>query len=291
MIQDKDTNIVYFSSKLSEWKNYRDFYRELVSLLDELGVRHARLYDTKDIWARDYMPVQLEEDVFLKYRYEPDYLKNNEKWRPYITDCTRVCDKLGIHCRETDIVIDGGNVVLCGDKVVMTQKVFAENNKAVDDVHFLRQLEELFGHRVVIIPWHVIDPSDSKADIYGHSDGFVKYCGNDRILMGNHRDFDENEAIEIRRILEDNGYQVTEMLFDVEHPQWDWNWAYINFLQVGDNIILPKFDIAEDEQARSYVQAAFPYCRVRQIDCRVLADVNVDNGGGALHCISWNIKR
>ena len=46
-----------------------------------------------------------------------------------ITDCTEACLKLGIQYRETDIVIDGGNVVLCGDNVVMTDKVFTENKQ------------------------------------------------------------------------------------------------------------------------------------------------------------------
>lgn len=64
------------------------------------------------------------------------------------------------------------------------------------------------------------------------------------------------------------------------------NWAYINFLQVGNNIILPKFGINEDEQAKRFVQTAFPYCRVRQIDCNAIA-----KDGGALHCITWNIKK
>ena len=34
--------------------------------------------------------------------------------------------------------------------------------------------------------------------------------------MGNHRDSEEDEAIKIRQILEENGYTVTEMLFTVQ---------------------------------------------------------------------------
>ena len=39
-------------------------------------------------------------------------------------------------------------------------------------------------------------------------------------------------------------------------------------------------------QLVSTVQTAFPYCRIRQIDCNVIA-----KDGGALHCITWNIKK
>lgn len=287
MIQDKDTNIVYISSKLNEWKNYKDFYCQLTSIFEELEIRYARIYDTKDIWVRDFMPIQLEQDNFLKYKYEPDYLVKIEENQPYITDCTTASKRIGIKYRETNIIIDGGNVVLCGDKIVMTNKVFTENNKEIDDKDFLHEIEQVFGHQIIIIPWHRTGKlTDKNADVYGHSDGFIKYCGDSHILMSHHRDTNEDEAIQIRQILEENGYKVTEMLLSVENPQTDWNWAYINFLQVGNNIIMPKFDIAEDIQAKRYVQTAFPYCRVRQIDCRLLA-----KEGGALHCISWNIKR
>lgn len=83
---------------------------------------------------------------------------------------------------------------------IMTDKVFAENNRDKNDVDFLKQLENTFGHKVIIIPWHATGAlDDEKADVYGHADGFIKYCGGNRILMGNHRDSDEEEAIMIRR--------------------------------------------------------------------------------------------
>ena len=287
MIQDKDTNFVYISNKLSLWKNYSTFCNELVSVMDELKIPYGKIYDAKDVWARDFMPIQLEENIFLKYQYAPDYLVRIEKRKSYITDCAEACRKLGIQYQETDIVIDGGNVVLCGDNVIMTDKVFAENNTDKHDVDFHKQLEDIFGHKVIIIPWHATgELDDEEADVYGHADGFIKYCGGNHILMGNHRDSDEEEAILIRKVLEENGYVVTEMLFTVQEPRYDLNWAYINFLQVGNNIILPKFGINEDEQAKRFVQTAFPYCRVRQIDCNAIA-----KDGGALHCITWNIKK
>lgn len=287
MIRDKDTNIVYLSHKLSIWKYYKDFYKNLIGLFDELNIRYARIYDSVDIWARDYMPIQLEENDFIKYTYNPDYLDKVEKNQLYKTDCAETCRKLGIEYRETNLIIDGGNVVLCGDKVVMTEKVFTENNKEKGDKAFLNELKDVFKHEVVIIPWHATGKLDDKdADVYGHSDGFIKYCGGNRILMSNHRDHDEDEAIQIRQVLENNDFEVTEMLFNVEKPNHDFNWTYINFLQVGDNIIMPKFDIAEDEQAKRYVQNAFPDCTISQIDCTAIA-----KEGGALHCISWNIKK
>ena len=122
--------------------------------------------------------------------------------------------------------------------------------------------------------------------MYGHSDGFIKWCGDNRILMGNHCDCYPEEAASIRRILESYGFEVTEMRFKgkVYTPCYDFNWAYINFLQVSKNIIMPKFDIDEDAIALQYIQTAFPNCNIRQIEMAEIA-----KEGGALHCLSWNV--
>ena len=66
MIQDKDTNFVYISNKLSLWKNYSTFCNELMSVMDELKIPYGKIYDAKDVWARDFMPIQLEEKYFFK---------------------------------------------------------------------------------------------------------------------------------------------------------------------------------------------------------------------------------
>ena len=103
--------------------------------------------------------------------------------------------------------------------------------------------------------------------------------------MSNYREFHPEEAVKIRKILEREGYEVTEMLFDsVDNKHPEWNWAYINFLHVGDKIIVPIFGIKEDKIALAYIRNAYPYCIVESIRLR-----NIASNGGGLHCITWNI--
>lgn len=104
--------------------------------------------------------------------------------------------------------------------------------------------------------------------------------------MGNHGDCYSNEATAIREKLESYGFEVTEMRFKdkVVSPCYELNWAYINFLQVGKNIIMPKFNIEEDAKALQYIQEAFSGCNIHQIEMAEIA-----REGGALHCISWNV--
>ena len=91
--------------------------------------------------------------------------------------------------------------------------------------------------------------------------------------------FKENE-------LEKYGFEVIEMRFNnkVCSPKKELNWAYINFLQVGKNIVMPIFGIEEDSVAFKYIEEAFPDCCIHQIEMAEIAEE-----GGALHCISWNI--
>lgn len=283
MIKDIDSNKVYLSDQLE--KKYSDTFRRLTALFKEEGVEWAVIPHTNDIWARDYMPLQIGDNDFLLYRYEPDYLLDSSQRRATITDASFVCKSMGIRHRVTDIKLDGGNATLCGEYIVMTDKVFTENNKDKNDEEFKRLLETELRHKIIIIPWHCINPKDEDADVFGHSDGFFHWCGGNKVLMSNHRDVDPEEASEMHRIIESYGFEITEMLFDVHHPEPLWNWAYINYLQVGILIVVPAFGIEEDKQALRYIKALNPNCKIRQIKLRDIAAK-----GGALHCITWNIK-
>lgn len=282
LMHDKDTNIVYLSALLKYEKyGHPKFYQELTQILNDLHIEVRELNRTNDYWARDYMPIQLGKDEFLRYHYYPDYLVNKDDIET-ITDVKNVLTGMNIPCRHTNLIIDGGNMVTCGQYIVMTDKVFTENRFNKGDSEFKALLESELGHPVIIIPWQ--SHADDK---FGHSDGFIKWCGGNRILMGNHGDYYPQEAEKIRRILESYGFEVTEMRFKDKvssQPNEKLNWAYINFLQVGNNIIMPKFYIEEDNIAYQFIKDAFPDCNINQIEMREIA-----KEGGALHCISWNI--
>ena len=288
LLHDEYTNVVYLSPWLRyEYgnQNHSDFYHRLTRLLNGIGVEVKELQFTNDYWVRDYMPIQLGENDFLIYRYYPDYLVNTKKKkdRESITNVTDVLRDMDTNCRSTNLIIDGGNMVPCGEYIVMTDKVFTENGYNKNDEEFTSLLEEELGHPVIIIPW-----SQYKDDVYGHSDGFIKWCGENRILMSNHGDVVPEDADKIKKILEGYGFEVTEMRFNdkVNSPCVKLNWAYINFLQVGKNIIMSVFDIDEDTIAQRYIQEAFPDCDIHPIEMAEIA-----REGGALHCISWNIYK
>lgn len=285
VFNDAMTDFVYLSDKLEQY--YPDTYKRLVNLFYDMGIEWGIVFGTKDIWLRDYMPIVIAEDEDLFYEYDPDYLKGKDEYKTDIKS-SLVYWKYAKDFNHTDILtkLDGGNVVPCQDCFILTDKVFTENGYKKGDEHFLRLLEQRLNADVVILPWHCDNPDDPNADVYGHSDGLVRWTHGNHLLMTNHREFDPDEADEIKRILEAKGWEVTEMLYDVPEPNKDFNWAYINYLEIGDKIIVPVFGIPEDEQALDYIKQANPRSKVVPFRMRTIA-----SKGGGLHCITWNIKK
>ena len=117
LLHDSETNEIYLSPWLKEKQDgHPEFYKRLTNLLKDCNIEPQELKCTRDYWARDYMPIQLSENEFLKYQYYPDYLmkSNNPEDADTRTECTDVLRGMGINCRSTKLIIDGGNMVPCG---------------------------------------------------------------------------------------------------------------------------------------------------------------------------------
>lgn len=273
LVSDSDTNEVYISSWLND--ECPDFYSRFIKLLSENSITHHVLKTTNDMWARDYMPIQIYDDHFVQYRYNPDYLQKTEEDKETITDVNGVCKELGLSTYHTDLVIDGGNVVKAGKYIIMTEKVYAEN-KHLKPAEIRSQLRSIFHCDVIMLPWDKQEP-------YGHADGIVKVIDDNTVLFTNYEDFDPRMAKRFEEILS-KYFTIKRLSYHVEHPNKN-NWAYINFLRLGNIIIMPGLGTDEDKQAINQVQSFYPNCKVLQIEA-----TEVIAKGGAINCITWNIK-
>ena len=272
MICDNQTNKVFLSKGLM---HYGRVLERLLSSLSGWSVdtQFLPMADSKKhVWARDYMPIQLEKDKFLLYRYTPDYLKGFEDFIPAYP---AICKDLGLDCVTTDIVMDGGNVVKCGDKVIMTDKIIKENPfKFYRDI--LSELESLFQAQILLIPW-------DKYERYGHADGMVRWMGGNKVLLNNYIDFDPNFRKELLKAL--SGHFSVEELSYGSNRHAKVSWAYINFLQTSTCIFVPGLGIEEDGMALEQIRKHYPDFNVFLVDdCLPLV-----RDGGALNCVTWNI--
>ena len=269
MIPDYECNAVYFSSWLKS--DYPDIYNGLVRLLDRHHVAYALIPNTKDVWCRDYMPLQLDKNRFLCYKYRPDYLMKKAGDREYMTDPLTVCQDMGLNIKESLLIIDGGNVVKVGDRVIMTEKVLVENPG--NERRLKKQLEDQMECEVVFIPW-------DRAEKYGHSDGIIKPLSDNAVLMTNYHDFDKEYSEEVVKRLS-REFEVEILSYEVEKTAPE-SWAYINFLTVGNLIVLPTLGKEEDRQALTRIKGYYPDHEIEQLNISRL----VRNGGG-FNCVSW----
>ena len=258
-------------------KGYPKVAENLLYALYKEGIETEYLPHSKSkkhVWARDYMPIQLEENLFLKYIYNPDYLKTALDYiPPYIS----MIKSLKLKTKLTMFVIDGGNVVKFKDCVLMTDKVLVENCVR-NELAFQRALEDLFEADVVFIPW-------DRYEMFGHADGMVRAIGYKHVLLNNYIDYDKNLRMEILERLTKEGFEVEELHYDMPRPS-RYSWAYLNFLQVRNRIFVPGLGLEEDEKALEQIKAFFPSYRVVMVPgCLELV-----RDGGALNCVTWNIR-
>ncbi|MDP2337174.1 MAG: agmatine deiminase family protein [Bacteroidota bacterium] len=279
MISDNQTNKVYFSELLKADSRFTETCNQITKILDSYDVSYEFLKKTKAIWARDYMPIQVSEDKFIEYRYDPDYLQGTEKGnRDSKTYPDIVCDWLNLKTIKTDIILDGGNVIKSKNCVILTDKIVTENQFWYDKTRLIEQLEVLFEvDHVVLIPW-------PKAEDYGHTDGMLRFIDEKTVLIN-----EVEKTSKLEKGLKELGLNWEYIRYEVKNPNEDLNWAYINFLQTKDVILLPKLNIDEDEQAFEQLKMYYPdYARnnrIAQVDM-----TEIVKEGGALNCISWAIK-
>lgn len=279
MITDIQTNKVYFSSLLPTQCPILN--KSITETLRSHGVSFDYLSGTKDVWCRDFMPIQIGTDHILSYQYTPDYLqdKTGLRLQTNIEDVFLANSNHLEHLQERtvaiNLVIDGGNIVKCGDIVVMTEKVFVENkDKSPAEVEGL--LKEAFQCEFVFLPWDL-------SEKYGHSDGIVHYAGGRKIIMTNYEDFSPYYANRYKKILGSH-FEIIPLNYSTKRKHAR-SWAYINFLQVGKLILIPQLGLEEDEQALEQISKVLPNCEVVGIP-----SLEPVRRGGALNCISWNIK-
>ena len=165
-------------------------------------------------------------------------------------------------------------MVKCDDVIVMTDKVFVEN-KDKTPIEVERILKDAFQCEILFIPWD--------GDMCGHSDGIIHYAGNNRILITNYKDFSRYYYYRYLKILEKK-FEVIPLKYKTKrfHAR---SWAYINFLQIGNIILVPQLGLEEDNQAMEQISKAFPNC-----DIVCIPALEAVRRGGALNCISWNIS-
>jgi len=276
----KNSNQVYFSSLLKY--QFPELIIELENGLTEQKISFGYLSNTKDIWCRDYMPIPVEKEQYVLFQYYPSYLKGVPEIR---TDNKLVCSENGISYKYSSLIIDGGNVIKFGNKVVLTDRIFSDNNVSKGNLKLINQIEKLLKAQVIIIP-------AEEDDIIGHADGMVRFISENTVLVNDYTRTKTSKKFqkELYNVLAKNELEIKLIPYFPDEkwkPKTKYDVApatgvYINYLQVKESLFLPQFNNREqDDMATEQFELFFK--KVVKINCQELA-----LGGGLLNCASWN---
>lgn len=317
-ITDDRTDKVYISSLIDTVSGALDLNTR--SALKTGILKFSRncepLYNTMDVWARDYMPIQLTLDVYLSFTYKPDYLQDYPNcvtnWQLHRVHAAH--ESFSFKVVQMPLILDGGNVVKAVVKgkpcLILCKKVLDENNLSEEDFdNWWKQWwnDNFDGTEMeyVLLPWE-----GEKFNPIGHADGMVRYIEDKRVLFTNYEDFEDSPipaSVYIEK-LKEVGFEVETLSFknkfDYKKDKlyrmlFDSSWCYINYLQVGNRILVPSLGYDKlDHEAIRQIDAAFNKNRliadVELIDIDmtgIVAEMNsVQNSGGALNCLTWTVK-
>ncbi len=312
-ITDELTNKVYISNLLENCSGFeqKTAGADLKSEIESFCKNNELLINTKDVWARDYMPIQLTKEIYLSYTYSPDYLVKSPQyvtnWQMHKVHANKSFNFLVV---QMPIILDGGNVVkaIVNNQpcMIMCKKVLRENN--VTEIAFREWWKDWWKDnfsgtemKLVLLPWE-----GEKDNPIGHADGMVRYIGNGKVLMTNYLDFDKkyNEAFGeiMKKTLEkafgENNVEKLEywdILKNDAHffDLFEESWCYINYLQIGNRILLPSlgYNLLDKEAARQIGNA---FNNKKHIDIIKVDMTSIvrnpkgnENTGGALNCLTW----
>lgn len=277
MIPDSQTNTLFLADTLP--KRQPVFWERLEKVLQQYQIPFHWVPATKDIWAVDFMPVQVNENKLLQFTYEPDYLKP-QKYHHLVTDVNEVCELMSLKTIKSDIVLDGGNVSKYKNTVVMCDKVFHENPHyhPKDLIAQLKSLLEI--EHLHFIPWDI-------NDFTGHADGMLRFIDEQTVLINDYAKEDKKFQLEFLKFINNTGLNTIEMPY---HPPDDATYTsaaglYLNYLEMEQAVLFPIFESKHDEKALQVMQQVVKNKPVVPIICHELAQY-----GGIINCITWNIK-
>lgn len=275
MVNESESNKLFITDLLL--RHHPIIAKTITDTCDLHNTDVGIIYNAKDYWCRDFMPLQVNKNKFVQFVFDPTYYKS-KKYSHLKTDIKSLNHSFAGEVINSDIVLDGGNICCYNDIAIISEKVFRDNHlynntKLTSELSNLLELD-----KIVFIP-------TVPYDITGHADGMVKFINRDTILLNDFRKVCSNSYINrLHKALK--GFNVVQITNEFHRNKFkdDATGDYINMSVVKELIFLSSFGYQTDEVALRSVEAAFPNHSIIQIKTNELAAK-----GGILHCATWNL--
>ncbi len=249
-----------------------------------------------DSWMRDIAPIFYNEDEKLKsisfefngYGKYADYLNDN-KISKFISSY------LNIPTKTSDLVIEGGAITYDDKKNLFSTKnvIFNKNRKQKHNSEYIiKELKLLFDLNYIFL----FENGLMEDDTDGHVDNLLCPIGKNKYLIATTYKLDPNyEILEKNKADLIKFFKDTNQRFDlIEVPlptrkkinNKNIISSYINFYFSKNKIILPKFNVKEDNEVKLIFEKLFPNREIIMLETE-----NINYGGGNIHCITMNVPK
>lgn len=273
------------TSPLYSSKHRRNNFQKLVARLAEAISKKSHLlyHDTDCIWIRDWFPINLEDRLVI-FQVATDYMDHHEAHQviknqnlirsrfPFIPDKPII---------SSNIILDGGNVVMDSEHAIISTKVMRDNHlMSVDQV--VGQLSDLLSRKIILIEAEEDDPT-------GHADGQCQFLADGILLINDlSRVAPEIWKRNLARIQKAQlsivalAYNPSDMIA-AGWPSLECN--YINFTGTEHDIVFSSFG---DERTEARVLRAVTDIDPLHRHYTFIRTHVIDELGGGLHCMTWN---
>ncbi len=226
------------------------------------------------------MPVQVADNDYVRFVFRPvDYYNGNQVWSIINPVVINAVNKLALP-RFSRLVLDGGNLAKASDKVIVTDKIIADNRYQFNsDGDVIAELEKDLQCKVIVIPAY---PNEAT----GHADGLIRFVDDKAVLLNDTHEEPEKEWLkQVLAILSAHNLAYHDIPCTVEMDQGNAIGLYINYLHVGNLIVVSQFDQKEDVKALEVMNKLFGRShQVVPYNACWIAEY-----GGVLNCASWTV--
>ncbi len=250
-------------------------------------------YQTNDTWARDSSALSVQNSNKIeildfqfnawgsKFEYEKDNNMSNNISHKYSKNLTNV-----------DFILEGGAVESNGDGIILTTSdcLFNKNrNRNLTNQEITSKLLKFLNSKEILYLNHgylVGDDTDSHIDTLARfiNKESIMYVGCDNINDEHYQELKLMEN-ELKSLIDSHNFKLIKLPFpdSVYYKEDRLPATYANFLFINNAVLVPTYNVKEDDIALKIFTETFTDRDIIPIDCSILIRQH-----GSLHCVTMN---
>lgn len=239
--------------------------------------------DVDDIWIRDFATVNPLHPVEFKYSWASVTKKESEEIQSTFTTFTNFTNFYGIKKANSDLILDGGNLLDNYHGDIITTTRFLKDNK-LSLFEGTKSLEKILNVQRVAI----IEPDE---EVLAHADGIVMWIDKNTLAINNYTGQDDRYQKRIIKNLKRTfpDIKIVEIPIGSNNTISKWGGfssvcgIYVNAVVTFRYIYVPVFSKFSDRRVLS---------KIRENTSKKVIPIiakNVCSMGGSVRCLTWQL--